>query len=74
MNAVIKPLNGEMVLSLSDEVLNALGIDKGETVEVRVDESGVVRLDAADKELADQLRCGRDLMNRYRETLDILAK
>jgi hypothetical protein len=73
MQALIKPLNGEMVMVLRDDILKALGIAVGETVEVFFDARGV-SLASNDASRSVRLQRGRDFMNRYRETLDILAK
>jgi hypothetical protein len=74
MNAVIKPVNGEMVLTLSDEILDALGVKLGDTIEVDVDDNGMLRLETLDGQRQVRLQRGRDFMQRYKETLDILAK
>jgi len=74
MQAVIKPLNGEMVMVLGEDILKALGVTVGDTIEVDVDAQGVLRLESQDGQRSVRLQRGRDFMNRYRETLDILAK
>ena len=74
MQAVIKALNGEMVMSLSDDILEALGLKSGDTVKFDVSNDGSVKLESADGLRAVRLKRGRDFMNRYKETLDILAR
>lgn len=74
MQAVIKPLNGEMVMTMSDELLDALGVKLGDTINVDVEEGGVLRLESMDGQRKVRLQRGRDFMVRYKETLDILAK
>jgi len=73
MRAQIKPLNGEMVMVLSEDVLHALGVAAGDTVELDVDTAGTVHLSNKDASRSVRLARGRDFMDRYRETLDILA-
>ena len=74
MKAEIKPLNGEMVMTLSDEILEALGVKLGDSIEVDVEADGMLRLENMDRTRSVRLQRGRDFMNRYRETLEILAK
>lgn len=74
MQAVIKPLNGEMVMSLSDDLLEALGVKAGDTVTLDVGDDGALRIESGDGLRAVRLQRGRDFMARYKQTLDILAK
>lgn len=58
---------------LPKELIAKLKVDKGDVLFV-TDLPGGVMLTAYDEKVERQLRVGRDLMARYRETLRELAK
>jgi len=69
----VTQIGNSLGVILPKELVAKLKVDKGDVLFV-TDLPGGVMLTAFDEKVERQLRVGRDLMARYRETLRELAK
>lgn len=62
-------------LTLPREVLDAVGLERGDDVSVTADrEAGTITVRKADDAYSRTMQAGRDFATRYRRTLAALAK
>lgn len=73
MNVTIRKIGHSEGIIIPKEVLNRLGLEAGDTLEI-VEMNGAIKLRRADPELAEQLEAARMFMDKYRVALRELAK
>jgi putative addiction module antidote len=69
----LRAIGNSVGVVLPKEILTRLKVDAGDTLYVVETKDGVI-LTPLDVTVAEQLRVGRDVMHRYRDTLRALAK
>ncbi len=69
----LRAIGNSVGVVLPKELLTALKVGEGDLLHVIESKDGVI-LTALDPKVAEQLRAGRDVMRRYRDTLRVLAQ
>ena len=69
----LRAIGNSVGVVLPRDVLARLKVDEGDVLHVVETKDGII-LTPLDPEIAEQLRIGRDVMHRFRETLRILAQ
>ncbi len=70
----VRRIGNSLGVILSRELLTALGVDEGDTVDVVQTEDGRIELSAVDREADDLMQMAEDIMAENRAVLRALAK
>ncbi len=73
MELKLRAIGNSVGVVLPREVLGRLKVSEGDVVQVIETKDGVL-LTSLDPKVTEQLRIGRDIMRRYRNTLRALAQ
>ena len=73
MTALVRRIEGQLVLTLDESTIQGLSLAEGDALEVEMrDGAAVIRRTDADRDV--RLQRGRAFIDRYRETFEALAK